>query len=442
MIGIAAASFPITVLSAALPEIADSLGTSDRTISWVLSAPLLATAVVTTAAGKLGDLYGHRRCYLIGFALSTVMSVLTALAWSAGSLIAFRTLGQALASTTGPSALAMIMKLYPGAGRAPAIGKWSAVSAAAPTIGIVVGGPLVDALSWRAIFVVQAGLAAVAIVAAFIVLPEVEGRRDRGGFDLPGAVTLGAGVLMILLVVNRGPDWGFVDWRSIGGVLLGIVLLRLFYEIQKRAEYPLIPIRLMREPGFALPTVSQFFSNGSYMGSFIITPIMLERLFGYSTTVRALVMLPRPIMFSVASWVGSRQVGRFGVRRIAISGAALIGIGSILTGLAGATGLVLIAVVAFGIAGSGNGSARPALLATVGDAVGDDDLGVGGATFNVMGLIGGAAWITVLTTLVGSSTEARRFLLTYSIAGAGTLVAIALLWRLAVPERSHADGTQ
>lgn len=111
--GIAAASFPVTVLGAAIPEIANSLDTTDATASWVLAGPLLAVAVATPITGKLGDLFGHRPVYLIGLLLSTLLSVGTGFAWDIGSLIGFRVLAQMFGAATGPAALAIIMSIFP-----------------------------------------------------------------------------------------------------------------------------------------------------------------------------------------------------------------------------------------------------------------------------------------------------------------------------------------
>ncbi len=113
LFGAASGSYPVTVLSASLPRIADDLGTTDDTIAWVIAAPLLAFAVATPIAGKIGDLYGHRRTYLTSFTIGTVLAFATALAWDTTSLIVLRTLAQAAKAAAGPSAMAMIIATYP-----------------------------------------------------------------------------------------------------------------------------------------------------------------------------------------------------------------------------------------------------------------------------------------------------------------------------------------
>lgn len=437
--GVAASSFPVTVLSAALPEIADDFGTTDSVISWVLSAPLLALAVGTPIAGKLGDVYGHRRVYLIGFLGATALSFATALAWNAGSLIALRTVAQACGAATGPAAMAIIMRVFEGEERGPALGAWSAVSAASPTVGIVAGGPLVDATGWQAIFVIQGALSVIALLVAFRVLPETV-KRGAIVFDIPGALTLGGGVTAGLFAINRGPAIGWDHPLVLAGLVLCPAALTAFVFIEQRVAAPLLPLSFLRKRGFSIPVFSQLFSNSAYMGTFIITPVMLERLFGYSTTTRALVMLGRPISFSGASWIGGRQQRRLGLRVVTVAGAVGIAIGCVLTGVGGHQSIIPLVVVALIIAGAGQGYGRPALITSVGNSVGDADLGIGSAVFGMSGQIGASVGITVMSTLLGDSTSPDRFLLVYGLGGVLALVAVWMY--LLLPEQRDDPNNQ
>src|SRR5688500_9532655 len=152
LFGLFTVGFTITILSNSIPRIADDLGADISTLTWTLTGPLLAFAVVGPAAGKLGDLYGQRRVYLVSLAFVCVFAALTAVAWSATSLIAFRVLGAATGAATGPASMAMINSLFPPQRRAQAMGYWSMVGAGGPVIGVVAGGPIVEAFGWRWIF--------------------------------------------------------------------------------------------------------------------------------------------------------------------------------------------------------------------------------------------------------------------------------------------------
>ena len=151
--------------------------------------------------GKLGDTYGHRRLFLIGLAGSTVGALATALAPTAAALIALRIVAQGFGAAAQPTALALIMRVYPADQRAKATGWWSMVGASALVIGLVIGGPLAQALGWRALFVVQAGITAASLLLALRILPRDQ-KTQRVPVDLIGAGLLMAGVFAVLFAIN------------------------------------------------------------------------------------------------------------------------------------------------------------------------------------------------------------------------------------------------
>lgn len=429
MVGIAASAFPITIFSASLPTVAADVGASETVISWVVAAPLLALAIGTPIAGKLGDLHGHRRVYLVGYFLATAFGVLTAMAWDAGSLIAFRTLGQGAAAATAPAALAIIMQVFPRGERAKAVGYWSAVTALSPTIGSVVGGPLVDTLGWRVIFVIQSAGSAVALVASFRLLPETR-RRPQVAFDVPGGLTLGIGVGAALLAVNRGPAWGWSHPLVLAGLVLGPLALAAFARVERRSPAPLLPLAWFARPEFTYSMGVQLFTNASYFGTLIVTPFLLSRVFGYGTTGVALLVVVRPLAFTMAAAVAGRRVDEHDVRRPTMIGMAVLVVGTLLTGVAAETGQVIMVLVALFVAGWGQGYARPGLVTAVANSVGDDDVGAASGALNMVGQIGSSVGITVLTTALGDSASTDRFLALYVVGAAIAAVALVLAARL------------
>jgi MFS family permease len=190
--GMFAATFPITILTVSLASIAHEFGTRETTMAWVIAAPMLVSAVALPILGKLGDLRGHRRVFLFGTAAATATAIATSFAWSAPSLIGFRTLAATLGGATGPTAMALIFSVTPREQRVRAMGWWSMTAAGAPALGLAVGGPLVDWFGWRIVFALQAGLSFLAFGLAFVVLRETPRRRVR--LDVPGALALAVGV--------------------------------------------------------------------------------------------------------------------------------------------------------------------------------------------------------------------------------------------------------
>ncbi|MDW3219977.1 MAG: MFS transporter [Acidimicrobiales bacterium] len=442
LIGVAASSFTITVLSAALPTIADDLDSSTGTVTWVIAGPLLAFAVFTPMAGKLGDLYGHRRMYLLGFTGAAVMSLVTAASPNAAFLIGARILAQAFSSSTGPSALALMMQAFPDDRRTSVAGVWSAVLAASPALGVVVGGPLIDATSWRTLFVIQSVGMAVAVIAASRVLPDSE-RRDDLTFDLWGGLFLAAGIATILIPLNRASSLGWDHPVVAGGLALSPVFLIGFVVWERRTAHPLIELAVLRERNVALPLVSQLFLNGPYMAGLVITSLMLgaTSTFAYSTTAISLLILPRPIMFAIGAWVAGWLTERFGGRPVVMLGCTGISAGLLAIGIGAVTGEIGFVVAGVATAGAGSGIARPPIIAALTDAVGDRDLGVGTGMLNMAGQIGAAAGISLLSALVTDTSTPERFRFVFVIGAAVSTLAIGIAGAIRFSETLPAART-
>lgn len=434
LIGVASTSFTITVLSAALPQIADDLDTSTSVITWVIAGPLLAFAVFTPMAGKLGDLHGHRRMFLIGFTAAAVMSFLTAFAPNAGFLIAARILAQSFASSTGPSALAIMMKAFPDDARTSVAGTWSAVLAASPALGVIVGGPLIDATSWRLLFIIQGAGMVIAVIAAVRVLPESD-RQDDLDFDLVGGLLLAVGIAAVLVPLNRAPSYGWNHPLVVGGLLVAPAAVALFVRWERRTPSPLLRLDVLRERNVALPLVSQLFLNGPYMAGLVLTSLMLGAVFDYSTTAISLLILPRPLTFAAGAWAAGVLVVRFGGRLIVIVGCIGIALGLALVGVGAVNGLVGFVIAGVAVAGAGSGVARPPIIAAMTDAVGDNDLGIGTGMLNMTGQIGAAAGISLLSALVTETSSPERFLAVFSIAAAVAIIAIGTAGAIRFPAR-------
>ena len=212
----------ITILTVSRPTIAEDLDASVGSLVWVISGPTVAFALIGTTAGKLGDLHGHRRVYLLGMSGAALFSLACAMAWSGGSLIAFRVAGAALGAVAGPCSLAIINRLFRPAERSKALGFWSLVVAGGPVVGLALGGPLVEAVGWRVIFWAQAPLIAASVAVSFVLLPRTE-RRPDVHFDVAGQAMLFLTLGSLLFAMATGAalaHWVLdVDWWV--GVLLG-----------------------------------------------------------------------------------------------------------------------------------------------------------------------------------------------------------------------------
>ncbi len=429
MAGIASTSFPITVLSASLPEIAADLDTSESAVSWVQSAPLVAMAVGTPMAGKFGDLHGHRRLYLWGYALATGFAVLTGLSWNVGSLVAMRTLGQFMGAATLPASMAIIMTVFARRERALAMGYWSAVTALSPAIGVALGGFMVDAFGWRTIFYVQAVPSMLALLAAIPLLPETA-RKPDVRFDVSGAISLGLGVAGLLMAINRGPEWGWDHPLVVAGLVGVPVAFAAFGAIERRTRDPILPLDFLRRRGFVIPNLVTSLGHMAYMGSLVVAPFMLEGAFGMAeVSTRSAALIARPVGFSVGAWYAGRVESRLGGRTVMISGALVMSAALAGTGMSVLVGWLAAVIILLFVAGVGQGAIRPAAVTAVANSVDDTDLGAASGFMQMVGHIGAATGITIMITVLGSSDSSERFFIIFVLASAiASLSALSARW--------------
>ncbi|MGK2928620.1 MAG: MFS transporter, partial [Acidimicrobiales bacterium] len=388
----------------------------------VISAPLLGSAVALPILGKLGDLYGHRRVFLTGFTISTVVTALTTVAWDPYSLIALRGLAVVVGAATIPSSMALINSVHPPKTRAKAMGWWSLVAAGSPAIGLVIGGPLIDAVGWRPMFGIQAVLSIVPVVAAYLVLRETARRIDVG-FDVAGAITLGLGAAGLMFALNQAPQRG-PDGVVLGALVLGVAGLAAFVFVESRVAYPLLPLSFFRRRNFTASLLAALFSGAAYMGGFILAPLLLQSVFAFSVSTTSLVMLTRPLSFSLTSPVGGSVATKIGERPVAMFGSLAIAIALALLGLGATSGLVFLVVFALVLQGIGNGTAQPTITATLSNSVDEADLGVAAAAQRMTFQVGSALGITVLTSIYGATEKPSDFLTAYLVGAGLGLVAL------------------
>ena len=432
LFGTATSSYPVTVLSASLPRVARDLGTSDDSVTWVLAAPLLAFAIITPIAGKLGDLHGHRRTYLGSFALGGILALLTSLSWNVGSLIFMRTLAQAATAAAGPSAMAIILSVYGRKERSKALGLWMAVVAVSPAIGVVTGGPLIEWLGWRTLFIVQGMLVIIALLIGARTLPETDKQPDIS-FDIPGALTLGIGVGSLLIAVNRGIVWGWTHPVVISAALISPLALIAFRTVENRTKMPLLPPELMAKPNFTIPIAVQAVLQAAYMGAMIIAPFLLERRWGFRPTVIGLLMLPRPLSFAIAAKLGGTHDLNKGARRVSITGSLVFAVAMLIAGIGAQQKWLIVFILGAGLAGAGSGYIRATIANAATSAAGDQDLGVAGGSLNMLQMVGGTVGITLATAMLGTSTSGSRFMAIHLAAGITALLAAFLATKMKEP---------
>ena len=423
--GLFATTFPITVLTLAIPTIAEDFGVEEAGLAWLITLPMVASALALPILGKLGDIHGHRRVFLGGFALAMVFTALSATAADMWSLIAWRTLSQVSGTSTMPSSLALINTVHRGKRRAKAMGWWAMISAGAPVIGLTIGAPAIDALGWPTLFLLQASLMVVPVIASWAVLRETPKQRAR--FDLPGALSLAVGVGPLLLVVSEVRTWGVASVPTAACTVLAVVGLVAFVRIERHSQAPLVPMWFLQARATSSTLLVALFSSASYMGGFFLASLLIVQQFDYSLTSAVPILSIRPVLFAVMSPVGGWVTGRLGSRVSTIAGCVSLGAG--LVGIAlgsAADSLLIVVAVGFILQGTGYGLLRPGTTTALADAVDERDLGMAGASERLIGQLGVVFGITSLASIYASDVD--RFPLAFAVgAGFAVLAAVAAL---------------
>jgi len=437
-----ATTFTITILGVSLKSIALDLESQVSTIAWVMTAPMLAQAVSAPLLGKLGDLHGHRRVYLIGFVVAMLVAIATAYAWDASSLIGLRALGQLAGTATMPASMAMLFRAYEGRERVKAMGWMSVVFAGAPVLGLAIGGVLVENIGWRPIFLIQGGLSAFACAIAFFVLVETP-RREHVRLDIPGAAVLALAAFSLTFAINRLPSWGLDDPMVLLSFALTPALLGLFVRIEHRSPHPLIPLEFLTRRNFVFPLLIGFTLQFAYMGGFIISPLIMMGVFGLGQATTSMWTIARPISFSASSPVGGHLGSIYGERSMVISGSFLIFMAMVAFAGGAAEESIALILVGLVFAGLGMGLAQPSLSTLVASAVPEHDHGIAVSTMSTTSGIGAVAGISILTALCADAETGTAFRDGY---GLGALVAavgvVASFGLRAVSHESPADGAR
>ena len=342
----------------ALEAIAQSLGASFTDLQWVLSGYSLVLAVFQLTAGSLADLFGRRRLFLIGLCVFTTASALCALASSAGLLIGARALQGLGAAITFPASLALLAQEFEGPARARAIGVWGATIGLAFAAGPLVGGVLVDAFGWQAIFALGVVLGLPTMVLALTRVSESRDPDPRP-VDWPGVMTLSTGLFLIVFAVLRGNALGWTSAPVLGLTAAGAMALAAFARIEVRASDPMIDLRLFRNRTFLGATVIVATLAGGSFGVFVYLSLFLLDVGGGSPVEVGLWLAPLALAAFVTSLGAARLTGR-----VPLNGALALGMGLTAAGLLLMTGVEsdsswLHLLVGLVVVGAGTGLANP-----------------------------------------------------------------------------------
>ncbi|RBQ14864.1 MFS transporter [Spongiactinospora rosea] len=311
-----------TVVAIANPVIATELGASLAEIQWVTSGYLLALAVFLITAGKLGDLFGHKRVFMAGVAGFALTSLAIGLSQGIGWLIAFRVLQGLFGALLQPAALALLRVAFPGERLNMAIGIWGAAIGVSSAAGPIVGGVLVEKVNWQSVFFINVPVGLVALVVGLIVIKESRaGALSR--IDWPGVLLLSGAMFSLVWAIIKAPEYGWGDVKTIAFGVATLVLGALFAWWQSRAREPLLPLSLFRNASVSIGTVLMILTAFSMFGAMFFLTFFFQGVHGLTPLDAGLRMLPMSAGMIVASPLAGFLIGRLGPK-IPIAGGMLI----------------------------------------------------------------------------------------------------------------------
>lgn len=441
LFGLLSSNVNFTVFNVALVDIARNLHTTQTTLTWAITGPLLAVGVAAPILGKLGDLHGHRRLYLIGLVGSLVCAALTAGAWNAWSLIVARLFSGVGAACLTASSWSLLFRVFGPGERTKVLGWWSLVGAGGPVIGVAIGGPVVQYFGWRWIFVAQGPLILIALVTNYRVLPETEAAEGEK-LDIAGSVLLAVAVGGLLMTLNQGSG-GWTRPQVYGAATGSLLAFAAFGFVERRAATPVFPLEWLSKRNFTLPCIAGLSMNFAYMGGFFLTPLFLERGLHYSIGSAGLLQIARPLLFAISAPAAGYFASRTGERPAAVAGAGLMIVSMVAFATLRPGSSVIMIVAALGASGLSNGVSMPPISAMVANSADVRHMGSASAALQVANQVGVVAGIQVMETVQASREHIAGVVGSFQEAYvAGAIVTIvAVVATLMIRGRAQAETT-
>jgi EmrB/QacA subfamily drug resistance transporter len=400
-----------TIVNVALPSIKQDLGFSQNNLAWVVNAYLIAFGGLLLLAGRLGDLIGQRRIFLIGLAIFTVASAACATAQSQGMLIGARFVQGVGGALSSAVVLGMIVTMFPAPrDQAKAIGVYGFVASAGGSIGLLAGGALTQAINWHWIFVVNLPIG---VATALLALRLVEGRPGIGlkqGADIPGAALLTGGLMLGVYTILEVGNHGWGSTRTLGLGAISLALLAAFVARQAVIENPLMPLRLFRSRNVTGANIVQALLVVGMFGMFFLGALYMQQILGYDAFQVGLAFLPGTIVMGTMSLRFSGPLNmRFGLRATLIPSLVSIGAGMLLFARTPVDASYVTDILPTQILfGFGAGLGFPGLMTFAMMGVEPRDSGLASGLVNTSVQVGGAIGLAVLATLAAERTDTLR----------------------------------
>jgi len=418
----------MTIVNVALPSIQKDLGFTQSGLAWVINAYLIAFGGLLLLAGRLGDLFGRKRVFLIGLGIFTAASVLCGFSFNQPMLIAARFIQGIGGAVSSAVILAMIVTLFPKTDeQAKAFGVFSFIASAGAAVGLLAGGLITQAVSWHWIFFVNLPIGVVTAVLSARFLASDRGIGVGKGADVLGALLVTVALMLGVYTIVQSSDYGLGSPRTLGLGAVAIALLVGFVVRQAMARNPILPLRIFASRKISAANVVQALMSSAFLGFFFVASLDLQRVLGYGPMEIGLAFLPVAVVMGLFSIrFSALLINRFGPFAVLVSGQVVIVAALAVLGFGPTSANYAIhLLVPLALLGLGGGLSFPSMTIIAMSDAQPADAGLASGLLNTTGQVGGALGLAVLATLAGSRT------LSLLRDGAGTAAALAGGYHLA-----------
>ncbi|MDX6424488.1 MAG: hypothetical protein QOI67_1959 [Gaiellaceae bacterium] len=397
-----------TVVNVAVPSIQRDLGVGLSELQWIVTGYALSFAALMLTGGKLADMLGRRRIFVIGIVIFTISSLFCGVAQSGESLIAWRIVQGVGAALMNPATLAIISATFPPRQRGMAIGIWAGVSALALAIGPLVGGLLTQHLSWSWVFFVNVPVGVVGVAASYLLIDESRDMSEEQRLDLAGLVTSGLGLFALTYGLIEANTYGWSSGRIVGSFVAAAVLLGSFVALELRQRLPMLDLTLFRNGTFAGANVVILMVGLAMFGVFFFVSLYMQNILGFSAVQAGAAFLPMTVLIILVAPIAGKLSDRIGSRWLMTAGMTLIGAQLLYYSTLGVHANFWDLLPALLVGGVGMSLTMTPSAAAIIGSVPTDKSGVGSAVMNTMRQIGGSIGVALIGAIIAAKVGDRR----------------------------------
>ena len=396
-----------TVVNVALPSIQRDLDVSIGNLEWTVNAYTLTFAVLLVTGGRLGDIFGRRRMFLGGVAMFGASSLFIAFSQTDAWLIAGRAAQGVGAAFMMPATLSIISNAFPPEERGKAIGTWAGASAIALAIGPVVGGFLVENVSWQSIFLINVPVAVLAVAVTLWATHESRDESAPRVVDIPGVLTVSLGLGAIVLALVEGNAWGWGSPRIVGLLVAGVLGLVAFVVIEQRSAAPMVEFSFFRSRSFLGANLVAFIVSFAMLAMFFFLALYLQNVRGYSPLQAGVRFLPSTMVIIVAGPIAGRLADKVGPRILMTAGLVLVSGSLFWQGHLAADTPYASLAGAFVLMGAGMGLVMSPMSMAAMNAVDQAKAGVASGVLSMFRMVGGTFGVAVVGALISGLGRSR-----------------------------------